>query len=328
MYLLLDRSKHVPLYLQIEESVRNLLLNGTLRPGDRLPSTRELARTLGVNRITVESAFSRLEAAGIIHSHVGRGTFVSHPGTEPPSKLATSQDPEATARFWGPLFVDLRSTSIAMPALGTKPGSKSISFVPAAPPADLFPSADFRRCFDYVLKRRLAETARVGPSDGLPALKAYLVRWLSQHGIQSAEDEVLITTGCQQAMDLVRRVLIGPGDSLLMENPTYPGAATALGSSLVERLELPVQNGGLDQRIFQAINGRHRAKLIYVVPNFHNPTGGTMSLESRQQLVGHAGNMRIPILEDDVFGELHYEGPVLHSGVRQTRRPQIGRAHV
>jgi DNA-binding transcriptional MocR family regulator len=272
---------------------------------------RELARKLGVNRITVEAAFSRLEASGLVHSHVGRGTFVAHPGPEAPPKPPVTPDPEAVARFWGPLFVDLRSSTPTMPALGIKPGSKSISFVPAAPPPDLFPAADLRRCMDFVLKRRVAEIARVGPSDGLPSLKAYLVRWLSQHGIAASEDEVLITTGCQQAMDLIRKALIGPGDALLMENPTYPGAVTALSSSHVERLELPVHDRGLDLRVFQSLNGRNRSKLVYCVPNFQNPTGGAMPLEARQQLVAYASQMRIPILEDDVFGELHYNGAAL-----------------
>jgi DNA-binding transcriptional MocR family regulator len=200
-----------------------------------------------------------------------------------------------------------------MPVLGTRAGSTAISFVPAAPPADLFPAADFRRCVDFVLKRRVAETARVGPSDGLPALKNYLARWLSQHGIHASEEEILITTGCQQSMDLVRKALIAPGDSVLLENPTYPGASTALGASSVERLELPVQDDGVDLRVFQSLNGRHRAKLICVVPNFQNPTGGSMSLECRQQVLNSSAQLRVPILEDDIFGELRYDGPAMPS---------------
>jgi GntR family transcriptional regulator/MocR family aminotransferase len=314
MYLPIDRTKHAPLYLQIEESVRKLVANGTLRPGERLPSMRELARSIGVNRITVEAAFSRLESSGLVYSHVGRGTFVAQSAADaPPRPPGPAAGPEAVARLWGPLFVDLRPSTIPMPSLGTKAGSEAISFVPAAPPAELFPAHDFQRCVAYVLKRRIDEIARLGPSDGLPALKTTLMRWLSHRSIEASEEEILITTGCQQAMDLVRKVLLGPGDALLMENPTYPGAVTALASSSVERYELPLQDGTIDMRAFQSLNGRSRAKLIYVVPNFQNPTGACMSLEERQQLVAHASHQRVPILEDDVFGELSFGGTTLPS---------------
>src|ERR1700716_2592465 len=109
MFVHVDRASHIPIYLQIKESVRKLIQQGALSPGERLPSTRQLAETLGINRMTVDAAFSQLEADGLITSHVGRGTFVSRVSTvSGAAPRADEMDPEAVARFWAPLFVDHR----------------------------------------------------------------------------------------------------------------------------------------------------------------------------------------------------------------------------
>src|SRR5262249_17796374 len=160
-------------------------------------------------------------------------------------------------------------------------GAKSISFVPAAPPFDLFPAIDFRRCADFVLKRRLAEISSIGSSDGLASLKSYLVRYCNQNGMAATDGDVVITTGCQQSMDLIGKVLVRPGDCISPENPTYPGAVAALAPSApnsTERLQLPVHDDDPEMRNLKSLLSRNRCKLIYTVPNFHNPTGRTMPL--------------------------------------------------
>jgi 2-aminoadipate transaminase len=311
MFFHVDRCSHVPIYLQIKESVRTLIAQGTLHPGERLPSTRQLAGKLGINRMTVEAAFSQLEADGLVSSHVGRGTFVNRLAATIESRTTEAMDPDAISRLWAPLFVDYRSAPMSLPTMTSRNGAKSISFVPAAPGADLFPAIDFRRCADFVLKRRVAEISSIGSSDGLASLKSYLVRWFAQNGMEASEDEIVITTGCQQSMDLIRKVLIQPGDSIILENPTYPGAVAALAPSSTERTQAPVHNDGPDLRTLTSLLSRNRYKLIYSVPNFHNPTGRTIPLEARTQLVKLASQFRVPILEDDVFGELRYSGPVL-----------------
>src|SRR5689334_24885690 len=116
MFLHLDRGSHIPIYLQIKESLECLIAQGTLRPGERLPSTRQLATELGINRMTVDAAFSQLEADGLITSHVGRGTFVNRAAAvERVQHLDAGRDPEAISRLWAPLFVDHRPTSMSLP---------------------------------------------------------------------------------------------------------------------------------------------------------------------------------------------------------------------
>jgi 2-aminoadipate transaminase len=315
MFFQFDRTSHVPIYLQLKESVRNLILQGALSPGERLPSTRQLAGNLGINRMTIEAAFKQLEADGLITSHVGRGSFVNPLAVTSDSKSRLQKmDSEAISRLWTPLFVDYRSASMSLPTMASRNPSKTISFVSAAPGENLFPTTDFRRCADFVLKRRVPEISSVGSSDGLFSLRSYLVRLFAQNGMEATEDQIVITTGCQQSMDLLRKVLVRPGDSIMLENPNYPGAIAALASSAASSadwLQLPRQDDGPDIRSLTLLLSRNRCKLIYLVPNFHNPTGATMPLQGRRQLVALSSQFRVPIVEDDVFGGLRFSGPIL-----------------
>jgi 2-aminoadipate transaminase len=312
LFFHVDKRSSTPAYIQIEESIRKLIAQGALRAGVRLPGRRELARDLGVNRITINKALRRLETEGLISSQVGNGTFVSVAPVAPPAPATLCEaDDESLLRIWGPLFTHPRPAPRALPSITPrKKGISTVSFVYAAPPPDLFPADDFRRCVDYALKRRVKEICRIGPPDGLPSLKEHLVQWLAQHGIFASERNIVITTGCQQSLDLIRKTLVYPGDSLLLENPTFPGAVGALSPSGAGLLEMPVQEEGPDARVFNALGTRNRCKLIYVSPTFQNPTGRTMPVEARTQLVETAWQSGIPIIEDDVFGQLRYDGPV------------------
>lgn len=312
IFIPIDRKAHAPIHVQVEQSIRNLISQGKLRPGSRLPSMRQLAATLGLNRMTVGAAFNKLEADGLIVSQVGRGTFVTREELRVvPGDREAISDAGALAGLWGPRFNDIRSASPSLPTISPNRSAKMISFTAAAPCSETFPTVEFRRCVDFVIKRRLPEISVLGPCDGLPSLKAYLVRWLAQKGINASEEEILVTSGCQQAMDLIHRVLVAPGDAVMLENPTYPGAIAALTGSAGDRLQLPVQTPGRDFTAFSSLGAPNRCKLVYVVPNFHNPTGKSMPQEARQELVAIASQMRIPIIEDDVFGDLRYEGAVL-----------------
>lgn len=314
MLILIDRDSHIPIFVQIEQSVRSLIAQGTFRPGEKLPSTRELALMLGVNRITVDNAYRRLEADGLISGRVGQGTFVSRaPEVGPAQMPKNGLDPESLSRLWGPLFVDPKQAPIGLPVVTPRRGVKTFSFVYAAPPPDLFPAVDFRRCVDHVLKRRVNDVSQLGSSDGLLSLKRHLVHWFAQNGMMASEENITITTGCQQSLDLIRRILVSPGDALLLENPTYPGAVGALAPASSGRMELPIREDGPDLRALAQLATHDRCKLLYLVPNFHNPTGHTISLETRRQIVGICNARGLPIVEDDVFGELRYEGPAVPS---------------
>jgi DNA-binding transcriptional MocR family regulator len=153
----------------------------------------------------------------------------------------------------------------------------------------------------------------MGPSDGFPPLKEFIASHMTRMGIPSDPDEVLITNGCQQALDLARRVLVGHDDSIVLEDPTYPGAINVFSGGRVRRFTVPMTESGLDVRAVESILSQNKVKLIYTIPNFHNPTGATLSLEKRERLLEIAGRHRVPIVEDGTYAELHYDGPVTPS---------------
>jgi GntR family transcriptional regulator/MocR family aminotransferase len=313
MYIQVDRTSPAPPYRQIEEALRGLIERGALVPGSRLPSTRGLAAVTGVNRLTVHKAFQQLEADGFIVTKVGSGTFVRVRSSRPLLESAAPRESieDSARRVWGPLFVNPRLSTPSLPAMAYSRGSGGASFVYAAPPGDIFPVEEFRQCTNYVLKRRGAEVYRVGAAaSGLSSLKEYLIGWLAQDNIVATERTLVITTGCQQTLDLTRKLLVGPDDSMLLENPSFPGAVGALSPSGTGLMPLPVHRDAPHLDSETLVGHQNRCKLIYVTPNFHNPTGLTMPLPRRQQLADLALQHSIPLIEDDVFGALRYEGAV------------------
>jgi GntR family transcriptional regulator/MocR family aminotransferase len=121
-------------------------------------------------------------------------------------------------------------------------------------------------------------------------------------------DEVLITNGCQQSLDLIRQVLVEPGEEVALENPTYPGALSVFCGTGSKYISVPVGENGIDLNVLEDVLSQRRAKLIYVVPSFHNPTGVTMDVAARRRLIDIAGQFRVPIIEDDIYRELRYNG--------------------
>jgi GntR family transcriptional regulator/MocR family aminotransferase len=311
----LNRQSHTPLYLQITSQVRRMIASGTLKIGDRLPPNRELARTLGVNRTTVTTAYAELAADGLINSHVGRGTFVS--GVPRPSRGDENQRAQPSPIPWNALLAYERRdpwlTGMLRKTLSESvrlsPGKQNVSLAFALPPADMFPLDDFRRCVDRVLRREGRTLLQLGASRGYEPLLDYLANQMALSGVQVKPEEVLITNGCQQSLDLIRRVLVGPNDEVAIEDPTYPGALSVFCGDDSRFISVPVDDGGLNLDVLEDILAQRRPKLIYTIPSFHNPTGVSMDMAARRRLIEMALQYRAPIIEDDIYRELRYDGP-------------------
>jgi 2-aminoadipate transaminase len=187
-----------------------------------------------------------------------------------------------------------------------------ISLAGGLPAPELFPVDEYRRAFEWVLETDGAQALQYGPSEGYRPLRQLLAERLSRFGIDCRADDVIITNGSQQALDLLGKVLLNPGDSVLVEKPTYLGALQAFNQYQPTYVAVEMDDDGMrvDQveRALQADRGRGRIKFIYALPNFQNPTGRSMSLERRQRLVQIASEYGVPIVEDDPYGELRYEG--------------------
>ena len=188
-----------------------------------------------------------------------------------------------------------------------------ISLAGGMPAPEAFPIAEFRVAFDRVLAEQGAVALQYGVSEGYGPLRELLATRLARFGTRCRADNILITHGSQQGLDLVSKVFLNPGDKVLIERPTYAGALQAFDSYEAQYVLTPQDDDGMVTEGLDELLIRERPKFIYALPNFQNPTGRTMSLERRRQLIEIATRHSVPIVEDDPYGELRYEGEDLPS---------------
>ena len=172
----------------------------------------------------------------------------------------------------------------------------------------LFPAERFRRVLQAVARRDGAEALDYGDGAGYAPLRATIAHILAAQGVPAQAGDILITGGSQQALSLIARLLLRAGDVVLVENPTYSGAIDLFRSLDVRLLGIPVDEQGMRvERAEEALRSAH-PRLIYTIPNFQNPTGACLSGARRRQLVALADRYSVPILEDDLVGDLRYDG--------------------
>ena len=310
----LDKDSHEPLYRQLASRLKERVIRGDLKNGDQLPPGRALAADLDVHRTTVSNAYELLEEEGILHSHVGRGTFVLG---EIGAYERKRENPEAEKNpmMWETLFAsdlaeDRLHSLLNIYRTGSAPGKK-VSFIYALPPANLFPVSEFKQCLNRALKKYGPVTLDVGDSAGFAPLLDYLVAQLPAG--RAVTDDVVITNGCQQSISLIRKILVAPGDTVLVENPTYPGALSVFNEREIRCIGIPVTESGIDLNTLEKILTVQPAKLLYTIPNFQNPTGTTMPLLVRRRLLELSARFRLPIVEDDIYGDLRFAGKAIPS---------------
>ena len=184
-----------------------------------------------------------------------------------------------------------------------------ISFAGGLPAPDFFPIREFGEACKEVLRTHGEEALQYGPTEGYQPLKQFIAEMLSKYGIRVETDNIIMTNGSQQALDLIGKLFINPGDCMITSAPTYLGALQAWESYEARFCTLSIDGEGLIIDDLPAIlESDHDHKLIYVLPNFHNPAGTTMPLERRERLVEIAREHDLVIIEDDPYGELRYEG--------------------
>lgn len=181
-----------------------------------------------------------------------------------------------------------------------------ISFAGGLPAPDVFPVEAFRVAADRVLTRYGTKALQYSTTEGFLPLREWIVDYMSRYGIEAAPENVLITSGSQQALDLIGKILINPGDLILTEEPTYLGALQAWRAYQAEFATVPVDDDGLRTDLLEEALCAG-PKFMYVLPNFQNPAGVTLSLERRRQLIEIADRYGVPIIEDDPYGELRYD---------------------
>lgn len=290
----LDHSSDVPLYRQLHEQLRTAILASRMVRGERLPATRELAGSLGLNRATVASAYELLETEHLIKAHVGRGSFV--------------EGAEAAKLDWESLI----------PTDDTAPSPVSsnaaISFAASRPSQDEFPLAEFRQtCREVIDSDEASNILQLGPASGYGPLRRLLLDEARRRGFAREDDDILMTSGCQQAFDLIQRVLASRGETVIIEDPVYPGLRNVFQRGGARVIGAPVGEDGVDVEALARLIEKERPRLMVLTPNFQNPTGTTIPEDSRREILEMARRGGVVIVENDLYGALRYAGGELSS---------------
>lgn len=295
----LHRASDTPLYQQIRNCIAELIDSGELVVGEKLPPTRELSATLGVNRNTVASVYEELSKLGYTRSHVGQGTYVLK---------AAASGGATPLRFRFSRAIEAASDRVLRPSPIASAHPDVIDFQTLVPDEELFPIDPFRAVLDRVLREEGKTLLQYGPAAGHLPLRAYIAERLGERGVRADAENVLIVNGSQQGLDLICRTLLDPGDRVALESPTYTTLLPLLAQYHGRIEAIPMTERGMDLDALASVLERSRPKLVFTMPTFHNPTGITMDLASRERLLELTTRYGTPVVEDDFDSDLRFDG--------------------
>lgn len=327
----LDSYSALPLHRQLYEKLRCLILSGKLPPGKRLPSTRGMAKSLGISRATVTQSYEQLLSEGYLQTVTGSGTFVCSqlpddliftPLTE--GNTATSTQPVVQLSNYGNNLLNTDYLTLNNPPLFNQ---NLINFQYGTPAL----SETFLKQWRQLLSRHCRLSNRVmfdyasDPRGYLPLREAISSYLIQSRAVQCEADQVIIVSGSQQALELVTRILVEQGDPVAIENPSYLDAQRIFFSNGAKLLPIPVDTSGVIVEKLSNYNDA-KVKFIYVTPSHQFPKGAVMSLSRRLELLAWATQTEAMIIEDDYDSEFRYIGrpiPALQ-GLNQDKVIYIG----
>jgi DNA-binding transcriptional MocR family regulator len=293
-----------PIRQQIADSIREQVQSGALAVGYRLPTIRELARSLDVNRDTVAAAYEALAAEGLVDARVGRGTFVR--GTRPRGRATA---PVALALSAGAeRLVALDRSRVAYGA-----GRGAIPLHALMPDATHFPLDVFRRSLSRVLTEGGASILGYGDPQGYPGLREVLAERLRANGIGIGPESLVLCQGASQGIALALRLFADVGDAVAVEEPTYPNVFAALAALGLRPVPVPMTAAGADLDALDRALARPDVRGLYTIPTFHNPLGTSTGLEHRRELLAIAARHGKAVIEDAYEMDLRYAGRPLPS---------------
>lgn len=320
----LDRTLSAPLHQQLSGELRRVILSGQLQPGQRLPPTREAAANFGVSRSLVVQSYEQLTVEGYLESGVGRGTWVST--SIPPHLLKPEAPPRVSVvqheRRGG---LSDRGALIASSRSGISASRPTFPLRPAAVAADLFPERAWLQCLTKAWRDRHAEMVHYGEVQGFLPLREALADHLRRYRAVSVDpDQVIMTSGSQQSLDLVARMLTDPGDPVGMENPGYDGAISAFRAAGASLVPIPVDDHGA---CLPPLDSSASFRVLYLTPSHQYPWGSTLPLDRRLAALEWASEQNGWIIEDDYDSEFRYDArplPSLQGLDREDRVVYVG----
>jgi GntR family transcriptional regulator/MocR family aminotransferase len=317
----IDPARPEPLHRQLYGGLRSAILDQRLKPGARLPSTRSLATTLGLARNTVHGAYDQLLAEGYLETRHGAGTYVAaslpddalRAGAAATMPMTPAQADPPTGRAhlgerlsrWGHRIAEIAPTPYT-----TAAPSLPFDFRHGRPDATHFPLEEWRRAASRQLRQMDRDDLWYGPPAGLPSLRVAIAEYLGRaRGVRCVPEQVIVTTGTQQAIDLISRLLVEDGDPVVVEDPCYPGARRVFQALGARLLDVPVDEHGLctDSLPDQP------ARLIYTTPSHQYPSGATLPVSRRLDLLRWAERHGALVIEDDYDSEFRHVGRPLEA---------------
>lgn len=271
--IIFEKGEHK--YLQLYSHLKNKILNGTLKYNEKMPTIRHMAQVLNVNSVTVVKAYGLLEKEGYITKKVGSGCYVS---------------------------VDIEHNHNTNKI--KKDGSYRLDN--ANPSLDIFPIEDFKKAINRAMEKEGANIFSYDEEYGISELKDEMIVYLCENGIKSKPENIVIISGAQQGIDIVSKALINYSDIVYVEEPSYPGALDILKSRGAKIVSIPMLRDGIDIGILKMKLEKTRPKLIYVMPNFQNPTGISYSENKKKKLLELAEQYDFYILEDDFISDFKF----------------------
>jgi DNA-binding transcriptional MocR family regulator len=299
MHIEIQRKTETSLSHQIYLSIVDHIRSGLLQEGIQLPSVRDLSKQLGVSLVTVGRAYKKLEQDGFITSSQGKGTFVNVERNE----VGYTQQ-EGISYNWQLSVQDYLPRSQLSHFLFS---AEKIQLSSSMIDPGLLPN----RYLEREINRTLAEDPRIlsryGEIQGDSQLRNAMSKYLKGLGVLTTPDNILVTNGSQQGIDLVARTFVGQGDVVVMEAPTYPGVIDVFRGRGAIILTVPVDHSGMRVDALQNLCDKHKPKIIYTTPTFHNPTGTIMTTNRRRQLLDIAQSIHGLIIEDDPCSEIYFD---------------------
>jgi DNA-binding transcriptional MocR family regulator len=268
-----------PEYSALAGAVRGLLTDGRLALGVRLPAERDLAQALGLSRTTVTAAYRELRESGHLTSRRGAGSWTALP----------TGHRVGTSGLWGPVdsegWLDLGCAALPAPPQLAEAVEEAVGELPG-----------------------YTDRAGYDPM-GLPVLREAIAAAYTERGLPTAPDQVMVTGGVQHALDLLLRLLVAPGQRVLVETPTYPNALTAVSATRARVLNYAVDTAGWDAELLLSTVRTAQARLAYLIPEYQNPTGHLMDVELRERLPAVAHAAGTDLVVDESFADLRLSGP-------------------
>lgn len=290
------------LYEQVAQKLREQVTSGIYRQGERVPSVRRLSDQLDVSISTVIEAYRRLESQGVLEARPQSGYYVRTRLWQPPAQ------PEISKPHCSPTTVNVSSLALRLLRVTRDPDMLQLGV--AAPHASLLPT---RALNGIVARLARRDTGRGGSYDfppGCPELRRQIARRALDAGCTLSPDEIVTTSGCQEALSLCLRAVAKPGDTVAIESPVFYGTLQTIEQMGLKAIEIPTcPRKGISIEALALALDRWKIRACLIVPNFSNPTGAVMPEERKKRLVQLLAERGVPLIEDDIYGDLTHRAP-------------------